>query len=127
MQICIQFCAITKMMNNLLATCFMILNITIFALPQNRLAMLYSSAGIEYGKVGAFDGDTNHINGALFQTTINVDPNGTYKLTAPGATTQVAITKYNKHGALIWGFHVGGTSTSEAPHGIGCVTTKTYM
>jgi hypothetical protein len=87
---------------------------------QNHLAMLYSSAGMEYGKSNAVDNDTNYINGALFQNTINVDPYGTYTLTAPGATTQVAITKYNKHGALIWAFHVGGTTTSEAPHGIAC-------
>ncbi len=87
---------------------------------QNHLAMLYSSSGMEYGKASAVDGDTNYINGALFQNTINVDPNGTFTLSAPSATTQVAITKYNRHGELVWAFHVGGTATSEAPHGIGC-------
>lgn len=79
----------------------MILNITIFALPQNHLAMLYSSAGMEYGKANAVDNDTNYINTALFQNTINVDPNGVFNLTAPGATTQVAISKYNRRGELV--------------------------
>lgn len=93
-------------MKKLLVTCFMILNITIFALPQNHLAMLYSSAGMEYGKANAVDSDTNYINTALFQNTINVDPNGVFNLTAPGATTQVAISKYNRRGELVWGLSI---------------------
>jgi hypothetical protein len=107
-------------MKKLITTGIVIMAIALNVVSQNHLAMLYSSAGMEYGKANAVDRDTNYINGALFQNTINIDPNGTYTLTAPGATTQVAITKYNKHGELIWGFHVGGTTTSEAPHGIGC-------
>jgi len=107
-------------MKKLIATGIVFIVIAVNVVSQNHLAMLYSSNGMEYGKANAVDNDTNYINGALFQNTINVDPNGTYTLTAPGATTQVAITKYNKHGELTWGFHVGGTTTSEAPHGIGC-------
>ncbi len=107
-------------MRKLLTPVLLILLTTSPGKSQNHLAMLYSSAGMEYGKASAVDGDTNYINGALFQNTINVDPNGTLTLTAPGATTQVAITKYNRHGELVWAFHVGGTATSEAPHGIGC-------
>lgn len=107
-------------MKKLITTGIVLMTIAVNVVSQNHLAMLYSSNGMEYGKANAVDYDTNYINGALFQNTINVDPNGTYTLTAPGATTQVAITKYNKHGELIWGFHVGGTTTSEAPHGIGC-------
>jgi hypothetical protein len=75
---------------------------------------------MEYGKANAVDGEGNYINGCLFQNTINVNPNGTTSLTAPGATTQIAMTKYNPSGELIWAFHVGGAATSEAPHGIGC-------
>jgi hypothetical protein len=103
---------------------FIALTLTVTCNAQNYLAFLYSSTGMEYGKANSVDADTNYINGALFQNTINVDPTGTFNLTAPGATTQVAITKYNKHGELLWGFQVGGTTTSEAPHGIGCDEQK---
>jgi hypothetical protein len=107
-------------MKKLIMTGVVLMTMAVNVVSQNHLAMLYSSAGMEYGKVNAVDNDTNYINGALFQNTINVNPDGTFNLTAPGATTQVAITKYNKHGELLWAFHVGGTTTSEAPHGIGC-------
>jgi hypothetical protein len=86
---------------------------------QTNLAMLYSSAGMEYGKASAVDASNNYINGSLFQNTINVNPSGTTNLTAPGAATQLALTKYNSNGQLVWAKHMGGTTTSEAPHGIG--------
>ena len=86
---------------------------------QNNLAMLYSSSGMEYGKASAIDASNNYINGSLFQNTINVNPQGTTNLTAPGVATQMAITKYNPQGELVWAKHMGGTTTSEAPHGIG--------
>ena len=86
---------------------------------QTNLAMLYSSAGMEYGKASAVDASNNYINGSLFQNTINVNPSGTTNLTAPGAATQLALTKYNSNGKLVWAKHMGGTTTSEAPHGIG--------
>jgi hypothetical protein len=111
-------------MKKLIVTGIVLMTMAVNVVSQNHLALLYSSAGMEYGKANAVDNDTNYINGALFQNTINVDPNGTYTITAPGATTQVAITKYNKHGELLWAFHVGGTTTSEAPHGIGCDAQK---
>lgn len=91
---------------------------------QNNLAILYGSAGMEYGKASAVDADTNYINGSLFQNTINVNPNGTTNLTAPGAPTEIALTKYNRHGQLIWAKSFGGTTTSEAPHGIDCDAAK---
>lgn len=91
---------------------------------QNNLAILYGSAGMEYGKASAMDSDTNYINGSLFQNTINVNPNGTTNLTAPSAPTEIALTKYNKHGQLIWAKSFGGTTTSEAPHGIDCDAAK---
>lgn len=86
---------------------------------QTNLAMLYSSAGMEYGKASAVDASNNYINGSLFQNTINVNPSGTTNLTAPGAATQLALTKYNSNGKLVWAKHMGGTTTSEAPHEIG--------
>ena len=86
---------------------------------QNNLAMLYSSSGMEYGKASAIDASNNYINGSLFQNTINVNPQGTTNLTAPGVATQMAITKYNPQGELVWAKHMGGATTSEAPHGIG--------
>jgi hypothetical protein len=85
----------------------------------NKLTLLYSSPGMEYGKASAIDGANNYINGSLFQNTINVNPNGITNLTAPGATTQLALTKYNSQGELVWAKQMGGTNTSEAPHGIG--------
>lgn len=91
---------------------------------QNNLAILYGSAGMEYGKASAVDADTNYINGSLFQNTINVNPNGTTNLTAPGAPTEIALTKYNRLGQLIWAKSFGGTTTSEAPHGIDCDAAK---
>jgi len=91
---------------------------------QNRLALLYASTGMEYGKASAVDADTNYINGSLFQNTINVNPNGTTNLTAQGAATEIALTKYNRHGQLIWAKSFGGTNTSEAPHGIDCDAAK---
>ncbi|HAY71765.1 MAG TPA: hypothetical protein DCX89_07720 [Saprospirales bacterium] len=96
-----------------------LLAFTIKANAQNNLALLYSSAGMEYGKASAVDGSNNYINGSLFQNTINVNPQGTTYLTAPGVATQMAITKYNPQGQLVWANHMGGTTTSEAPHGIG--------
>ena len=99
---------------------FTIINTT----AQNSLSVLYSSTGMEYGKASAIDADTNYINGSLFQNTINVNPNGTTNLTAPGLTTQIALAKYDKHGNLLWGKHFGGTTTSEAPHGIGTDAQK---
>lgn len=86
---------------------------------QNNLAILFSSAGMEYGKASAVDSNNNYINGSLFQNTINVNPFGTTNLTAPGAGTQIALTKFNSQGQLIWANHIGGSTTSEAPHGIG--------
>jgi hypothetical protein len=91
---------------------------------QNNLTILYGSAGMEYGKASAVDADTNYINGSLFQNTINVNPNGTTNLTAPGAPTEIALTKYDRHGQLIWAKSFGGTTTSEAPHGIDCDAAK---
>ncbi len=98
--------------------------IGIQAQAQNKLAILYGSAGMEYGKASAVDIDTNYINGSLFQNTINVNPNGTTNLTAPGAPTEIALTKYDRHGQLIWAKSFGGTTTSEAPHGIDCDAAK---
>jgi len=85
---------------------------------QNRLAMLYGSPGMEYGKAGAVDRSGNYINGSLFQNTIDVDPEAEYQLAAPGAATQMALTKYDRCGHLVWANSIGGESTSEAPHGI---------
>lgn len=85
---------------------------------QNNLAMLYSSNGMEYGKASAIDNDNNYINGSLFQNTINVNPNGTTNLTSPGLGTQMSLTKYNGQGQLVWANHMGGSTTSESPHGI---------
>lgn len=94
------------------------------SIAQNNLALLYSSAGMEYGKASAIDVDTNYINGSLFQNTINVNPNGTTNLTAPGATTHIALTKYDRQGQLVWAKIFGGVTTSEAPHGIDCDASK---
>ena len=84
---------------------------------QDSLLILYGSAGLEYGKASAMDSKNNYINGSLFQNTIDIDGAGT-TLTAPGVSTQMAITKYNEDGELLWGFEAGGTATSESPHGI---------
>lgn len=100
-------------------TCLVFIFSSCVLLAQQKLAHLYSSAGMEYGKANAVDEDTNYINGALFQNTINVSPNGTVNLTASGVATEMALTKYNKHGQLIWAKRIGGAQTSEAPHGIG--------
>ncbi|HRY33900.1 MAG TPA: T9SS type A sorting domain-containing protein [Bacteroidales bacterium] len=101
-----------------------IIALSLRAAAQSNLAMLYSSAGMEYGKASAIDADTNYINGSLFQNTINVNPNGTTNLTAPGATTHIALTKYNREGQLLWAKMFGGVTTSEAPHGIDCDAAK---
>ena len=93
-------------------------SLQIQSFSQNKLAMLYSSAGMEYGKASAIDASNNYINGSLFQNTISVNPNGTTNLSAPGLSTQLALCKYNSEGQLLWGKHMGGTTTSEAPHGI---------
>jgi len=85
----------------------------------SNLVHLFSSAGMEYGKASAVDNQDNYINGSLFQNTINVNPKGTSNLTSPGATTQIALTKYNTNGDLMWAKQIGGANTSEAPHGIG--------
>jgi hypothetical protein len=96
----------------------LIFALTIKANAQRDFAWLYSSAGMEYGKASAIDRSNNYINGSLFQNTINVNPAGTTNLTAPGAATQMALTKYNAQGQLLWANQIGGATTSEAPHGI---------
>jgi len=101
-----------------------IIALALKANAQSNLAILYSSAGMEYGKASAVDADTNYINGCLFQNTINVNPYGTTNLTAPGATTHIALTKYDRHGQLVWAKMFGGVTTSEAPHGIDCDAAK---
>ncbi len=85
-----------------------------------QFAFTFGSQGQEYGKASTIDRDTSYINTSLFQNTINVNPVGVTNLTAPGTPTQIAVTKYSKNGALLWAFHVGGTSTSDGPHGVGC-------
>ncbi|MFZ4402339.1 MAG: T9SS type A sorting domain-containing protein, partial [Bacteroidales bacterium] len=63
-----------------------------------------------------------------FQNTININPYGTTNFTASGATTQIILSKYSKSGQLIWGKTMGGTPTSEAPHGVECDAAKNiYM
>ena len=104
---------------------FIVLSFLCFSLfAQNKLTILYSSAGMEYGKANAVDLDTNYINAALFQNTINTSPTGTVNLTAPSLNTQVALTKYSRHGKLLQAKHFGGVTTSEAPHGIECDAQK---
>jgi hypothetical protein len=97
-----------------------LLVISAFSIQTNaqNLALLYSSTGMEYGKASAVDADNNYINTSLFQNTINVNPNGTTNLTAPCVATQMALTKYNSQGQLLWANHIGGLTTSEGPHGV---------
>ncbi len=85
---------------------------------QDKLAMLYSSAGMEYGKANAVDADNNYINTTLFQNTINVNPSGTTNLTCAGAGIDVGLTKYNSQGQLLWGKRFGGAACTEVPHGV---------
>ncbi len=93
-----------------------------------QFAFLYSSTGMEYGKANTVDTDNNYINAALFQNTININPTGSTPLTAPGQSTQIALTKYTKNGQLLWGKTMGGTATSEGPHGVACDADKNiYM
>jgi hypothetical protein len=99
-----------------LATCFSLL--TGFVQAQNKLALLYSSAGMEYGKASAVDLDTNYIEGFLFQNTVNVSPNSTINLVASGGATEGGLVKYNRKGQLVWAKRFGGATSSEAPHGI---------
>lgn len=86
--------------------------------------MLYSSAGMEYGKANAVDADNNYINTTLFQNTINVNPNGTTNLTCAGARIDIGITKYNSQGQLLWGKRFGGVACTEVPHGVDCDAAK---
>jgi hypothetical protein len=95
-----------------------IIALSLKANAQSNLAMLYSSTGMEYGKASAVDADNNYINASLFQNTINVNPNGVTNLTSPSLPTQMALTKYNAQGELVWANHIGGLTTSEGPHGL---------
>lgn len=97
---------------------------TIQTQAQNNLAMLHGSAGLEYGKANAVDADTNYINAALFQNTVNVNPNGTTNLVCAGAGIDVALTKYDRHGQLVWGKRFGGAACTETPHGVDCDAAK---
>lgn len=107
-----------------LSTIIILLVTTHFSFAQNKLAVLYSSSGMEYGKASAIDADNNYINGALFQNTINVNTSGTTNLTSSGIATEFALTKYNANGQLVWAKRIGGANTSEAPHGIDCDAAK---
>lgn len=91
---------------------------------QSNLALLYGSAGQEYGKANGVDVDTNYINAALFQNTINTAVSGTTNLTAAGAGIDVALTKYDRHGQLLWAKRFGGSACTEAPHGVGTDAAK---
>ncbi|HCR54828.1 MAG TPA: hypothetical protein DIW27_10450, partial [Cytophagales bacterium] len=110
-------------MKTILFTINILLSIQLLQ-AQNNLAILYSSVGLEYGKASAVDADTSYINGSLFQNTITVNPNVSTNLTAPGATTHIALTKYDRQGQLVWAKMFGGVTTSEAPHGIDCDAYK---
>lgn len=105
---------------NVFAAIICLLTITGVGYTQTNFALLYGSTGMEYGKANAVDRDGNYINGCLFQNSINFNPAGSTILTAPGATTHIALTKYNRNGELLWAKAFGGVTTSEAPHGIEC-------
>ncbi len=97
-----------------------LLTVVLLALAINanaQLSFLYSSAGSEYGKANTVDSDTNYIEAALFANTININPNGTTTLTSFGAI-DVVFAKYNKNGNLLWGKRIGGSNTTDAPHGV---------
>ncbi len=88
-------------------------NMSIFA----QFAFLYSSSGAEYGKANCVDNNNNYIEAALFQNSINVNPNGNFTLTSRGMI-DVALVKYDNKGNLVWGKRFGGTNTTDAPHGV---------
>ena len=94
-----------------------LITLTAFGFSNAQLSFLYSSAGMEYGKGNTVDADTNYIEAALFQNSINVNPNGNTTLTSFGAI-DVVFAKYNKNGNLVWGKRIGGANTTEAPHGV---------
>jgi hypothetical protein len=104
------------MVDNIFIIIFFIA-LSLKANAQSNLA-IYSSTGMEYGKASAVDADNNYIKASLFQNTINVNPNGITNLTSPSLPTQMALTKYNAQGALVWANHIGGLTTSEGPHGV---------
>lgn len=96
---------------------FLCLTIVLLSAPfgSAQLPALYASPGLEYGKANALDAQGNYINAALFQNTIAVNSNE--NLDAQGAGTDVALTKYDSSGQLLWAKRMGGTS-SEGPHGV---------
>jgi hypothetical protein len=83
-----------------------------------QFAFSFGSSGQEYGKAIAIDGSGNPIVAALFQYTIDIDPNGTSNLQSNGGV-DVVLVKYTGSGSLVWGKRFGGTTTTDAPHGVG--------
>lgn len=116
------------MKRKVFSTIVFVIIFTFQIVAQNNFTFLYSSSGMEYGKANTVAADTSYINAALFQNIINVNPTGSATLTAPGQSTQIVLTKYTKNGQLLWGKMMGGTATSEAPHGVACDADKNiYM
>ena len=84
----------------------------------SKPAFSIGSIGMEYGKASCVDSKDNVIIAALYQNTINLDPNGDFPLTSAGGVDGV-IAKYNKKGEFIWGKGFGGANQStDVPHGV---------
>ena len=77
----------------------------------------FGSEGQEYGKANCVDSENNHIVAALYQNTINIDPQGTSLLNSSGGV-ECAVVKYTPSGELMWGLSIGGQTSVDVPHGV---------
>jgi len=78
-----------------------------------------TSAGQAYGKAIACDSWGNFIVAALFDNSLDCDPDpaGTVTLTSNGLI-DILVAKYSREGDLLWGMSVGGATTLDAPHAV---------
>lgn len=82
-----------------------------------QVCFSYASTGQEYGKANTVDKNNNHIVAALFQGSININPQGTTMLTSSGQV-ECVVAKYAPNGALVWGIRMGGAMSTDVPHGV---------
>jgi hypothetical protein len=94
-----------------------VLTLLVTASAKAQFAFTFGSSGQEYGKAITVDSNDNPIVAALFQNTVNVDPNGSLLLQSTGGV-DVAIAKYSSSGSVVWAMRFGGATTTDVPHGV---------
>jgi len=103
---------------SLIGLSWMLCHISYADTPISPLLFTYASDGQEYGKAIATDSQDNIIVASLYQNSIDVDPSdAAVNLTSLGGIDTV-IGKYDATGTLLWTQSIGGSGSTDVPHGV---------